>query len=219
MKIQAKSQAKSQKIRHWRTVATERPFEHRLFGVERERLQAPDGDEREVVLLDTADWVNVIALLGGAEPEVVLVRQWRFGVRAVTLEIPGGMVEPGESALETAGRELLEETGYRAGSLRLLGQVLPNPAIQRNRCTTWLASDLELLGEPAGDGSEELEVVTLPLLEVPARIAAGEIAHSLVIAAFYLFGLDQRGGRSAERDPGITAERDPGIGAERDPGI
>ena len=91
-------------------------------------------------MLRAPDWVNVIPLLAGGE--VVLVRQWRYGTAAPTLEIPGGMVEA-ESEREAAERELLEETGYRARSWRRLGEVHPNPAFLTNRCGTWLATDLE----------------------------------------------------------------------------
>ena len=117
----------------------------------------------------------------------MFIRQWRFGRAAESLEIPGGIVEPGEEAGVAAARELHEETAYRAGTIERLGEVEPNPAILDNVCSLWLARDLILTGDPIGDGSEELEVVHVPLREVPELIASGEIAHSLVVAAFYFF--------------------------------
>ena len=110
-----------------------------------------------------------------------------FGRAAVSLEIPGGIVEADEEARDAAGRELHEETGYRAGRIERLGVVEPNPAILDNVCSLWLARDLVDTGDPIGDGSEELEVVHVPLRDVPERIATGEIRHSLVVTAFYFF--------------------------------
>ncbi|MEM9290767.1 MAG: NUDIX hydrolase [Acidobacteriota bacterium] len=136
-------------------------------------------------MLEMPGWVNIMALT--AEQEVLLVRQWRFGIRQMTLEIPGGLIEKGEEERVAAERELYEETGYRAKSWQYLGAVHPNPAIQSNQIGTWLATDLVQIGEPPGDGDEELEVVRLPLEQIPQAILSGEITHSLVVAAFYLF--------------------------------
>ncbi len=141
-------------------------------------------------MLQAPDWVNVIPLLD--DGRVLFVRQWRFGLAAPTLEIPGGMVDPGETPATAAARELLEETGYRAGSIELIGEVHPNPAFLSNRCITYVARDLVRVGEPLGDGEEELIVETAPLADVPEMVASGVITHSLVISAFFHLGLRDR---------------------------
>ena len=175
-------------MRPWRRLAGEILFEHPLLALERQRVAAGpsgelDDDERDVLVLHAPDWVNVVPLL--PDGRVVMVRQWRYGVAAATLEIPGGVVDPGESALDAAARELREETGYAAGTLRPLGDVSPNPAVFANRCHTFLATDLRRVGT-VFDAGEEIAVELVPLAEVPLRVRAGEVDHALVLAAFYL---------------------------------
>jgi len=176
-------------VRSWRVTHRETLFSHRLFDLRRESLTAETEvvSTREALTLDAPSWVNVIALL--PEERVLLVRQWRYGIGAPTLEIPGGMVEIAEEedAQGAAARELCEETGYRAGRLTYLGEVEPNPAFITNRCSTFVAQDLERIGEPEGDGEEELAVEIVALAEIPQLIVSGAIRHALVIAAFYLF--------------------------------
>jgi 8-oxo-dGTP pyrophosphatase MutT (NUDIX family) len=173
-------------MRAWRPETAESLFRHRLLTLERRRLVA-GGDRREALVLDAPDWVNVIALRD--DGRVLLVRQWRFGIDAPTLEIPGGLVEERDTR-QAAARELEEETGYRARRWQRLGALHPNPALQSNLLTTYLATDLERLGEPQGAGGEEVELTSAALDEIPRLIAEGKITHALVVAAFYL--LDRR---------------------------
>ena len=77
------------------------------------------GTEREFVVIRAPDWVNVVALT--TEGEIVLVRQFRFGVDGFSLEIPGGVMEPGEDVVTAGLRELREETGYSGSRATLLG--------------------------------------------------------------------------------------------------
>ena len=173
-------------MRRWVRRCGETLFQHPLLTLERQRLVAGPGEERDALVLSAPDWVNVVPLLD--DGRVVMVRQWRFGVAATTLEIPGGVVDPGETAIEAAARELFEETGYVPSAIAPLGEVSPNPAILANRCGSFVATGLELRGKPQSGLDEELVVELVPLAEVPARVSAGEIHHALVVAAFYLLG-------------------------------
>jgi len=157
--------------------------------VRREMLRSPRTHlPHPFYVLDCPDWVNVIALTD--RHEVVLVRQFRAGTRSITLEIPGGGVEAHDaSALVAARRELREETGHGARSWKRLGVVQPNPAIQPNRCTTFLARGCRRVGDIDPDAGEDLVVELVPLARIPRLIRRGEIMHSLVIAAFHFLSL------------------------------
>jgi ADP-ribose pyrophosphatase len=140
------------------------------------------GAHKRFSLIHSVDWVNVIALT--ADQRVVLIRQFRPGVERVCLEIPGGMIEPGEDPCTAAARELAEETGYTGGTLELLGKVAPNPAIQSNALYTVLVRGVALTGPASPDDGEVLSVETASLAECQRRIVDGEIDHALVVVAF-----------------------------------
>ena len=172
----------------WTLLGSRRGSDHRVFRVREDRYRIePEGAEREFVVLEGPDWINVIPVTD--EEQVVLIRQFRHGVREVTLEIPGGMANPGEAPADAAAREMLEETGYRARRIVQLGYVWPNPAIQDNSCYFFLAEGARRVAEPTPDPGERIEVVLRPLAEIPAMIRAGEIRHALVVAAFGVAGV------------------------------
>lgn len=139
--------------------------------------------ERHIAWVTTRDWVNIVPLT--PKNEVVLVKQWRHGTRSVTLEIPGGLVDEGESPAVAAAREVREETGYRGDSTVELGVVEPNPAFLNNLCYTYLIENCQAVGELEMDDGEDIEVVLVPLEEIPELIESGEIQHALVICGFF----------------------------------
>ena len=174
----------------WRRTDAERVQRCGIFSLDRVRFEPPEGGEaRPFWVLDLPEWINVIALT--ADDHVPMVRQYRFGIESLTLEIPGGMCDAEEDPLIAARRELLEETGYEADEWSELGWVHPNPPLQNNRCHTFLARGARRVGEPQPDIDERIEQVLVPLSEIPQKMADGEITHALVIAAFQLYERDR----------------------------
>jgi ADP-ribose diphosphatase len=161
----------------------------RIFTLKERHGRSPTsaGKEGEFVFLDSVDWVNVIALT--PDEQVVMIEQFRHGLEEVTLEVPGGMVDPGESPAEASLRELAEETGYVGGACEIIGSVSPNPAIQNNRCHTGLVRGVTLGGPVEFDSHEEIAVRLVPLAEIPDLIRRGVIHHALVMCAFHHFDL------------------------------
>ncbi|HQZ70900.1 MAG: NUDIX hydrolase [Anaerolineae bacterium] len=147
-----------------------------------QRRQPRSGQIMPRVALEAPDWVNVIAVT--RDGLVILVRQFRFGTGEVSTEIPAGMVDAGETPLEAAQRELMEETGHAAERWTGLGSVAPNPAFLNNRCHLWLAEGCSKQAEPRLDGGEDIALAYWPLAAVQQAIRLGAIDHSLVICAF-----------------------------------
>ncbi len=157
-----------------------------VFTLKNERYRSGrTGREHEFYIIDSPDWVNVIPLT--ADGKVILVNQYRFGTKEFSLEIPGGMLDDGDTPELAAKRELLEETGYAGEEPILLGTVHPNPAIHTNRCYTYLIKNATCKKPPKQDSTEDIEVKSVPLSEIPQLIREGKITHALVIAAFYWF--------------------------------
>ncbi|MFT3830855.1 MAG: NUDIX hydrolase [Opitutaceae bacterium] len=168
----------------WERLADAAVDHFRVFRVRRTRYRHPhDQREGEFVVIETNDWVNVLALTD--DGRMVLVRQFRFGVHDFTLEIPGGVIETGEDPVAAGVRELREETGFVGRNARLLAQVRPNPAIQANRCHLVLVEGCVPAAPTQLDPFEEIEVSLLPVDEVVARAERGEITHALVIDALF----------------------------------
>ena len=184
----------------WKKVSSERICELKVASVRRDVRRAPHtGEEHLFFVIECRDWVNVIPFID--DRKILLIRQFRHGTDEVTLEIPGGMLDStGEDPERAASRELVEETGFSAREMERLGFVHPNPALQDNRCHTYLARGCRKIGNQNLDTAEEIEIVIRDIGEIPGLIAGGEITHSLVIAAFFHYFLEVRGIRSFGRE-------------------
>ena len=171
--------------KRWEQLERRTVYRSRIFDVVQQVSLSPrSGAHHTFFLLQTCDWVNVIPLTEANE--VIFVRQFRHGIDDFTLEIPGGMMDHSDrSAQDAALRELVEETGYTSENVTSLGSIDPNPAIQSNRCHTFLARNVVQSTQPQLDNTEDCEVVRIPLNDVPQLIRNGSITHSLVVVAFH----------------------------------
>jgi 8-oxo-dGTP pyrophosphatase MutT (NUDIX family) len=176
----------------WEVIDRETLQDCRVFRVQRATARSPHtARPHPFYTIEAGHWVNVVATT--ARGEVVMVRQWRHGANKVTLEIPGGLVDPGEAPAAAAARELLEETGYAAPRVRSLGAANPNPALFGNLVYTYLAENCERVAEVRNGPLEETWVELVPEHSLPSRLRAGDIDHALVIAALHWWRLHRDG--------------------------
>ena len=155
-----------------------------VIGLYAQTERAANGVTGEYIAMQAPGWVMVVPVLGG---DFVTVTQWRHGLEGLSVEFPGGVADENEPPEQAARRELLEETGFRAGRLTLLGQCNPNPALFKNRFFCYLAEDLEPTGAQALDADELLHCRLTPIPEVLARFGDESYPHALMGTALFWY--------------------------------
>lgn len=180
-------------IKPWKKISSKLIGDFRIFKLSSHLKISPrTGKEHDFFILDSVNWVNVIAVT--PDQQLVMVEQYRHGSNTVELEIPGGMMDAGETdPVATAVRELREETGYEGESARVLGKIHSNPAILSNITYTVLIENCRLKHKTEFDHGEDLLTQLVPVSEIPKLVADEKIGHSLVVVALYHFDLWQRG--------------------------
>jgi 8-oxo-dGTP pyrophosphatase MutT (NUDIX family) len=172
----------------WTLLEKTLALQTRIFKVLLARYRMPrTGRESTFSIVESPDWVNVVAT--DKQHNLILIRQFRVGTGAFTIEVPGGMVDPGEHPRDTAVRELYEESGYRAERIIDLGFIEPNPAIFNNRAHMFLAEGCEHVGAQVLDEGEDIEVVPTKIADVLAMLHSGQITHALVSVALSRYEL------------------------------
>ena len=179
----------SEKPETWKINSSRQVADCRVFKVREDMCErSSDSKESTFFVIENPDWVNVIALT--KNNEVVLIEQFRHGAEEIILEIPGGMIDDDEEPEPAAKRELLEETGYSSDNFIFLGKSLPNPAIQNNFIHHFLAVDCQKTGDTSFDEHESVVTKLVSFDKISEMIETEEIAHSLVLAAFYRMSLN-----------------------------
>lgn len=174
-------------LRDWIILDSVIASDYKIFQVGIQSAICPrTGKLSQFYTIHTSSWVNVIPIT--EDGNVVMIRQFRQGSKTFCLEIPGGLVD-NETPLDAAKRELLEETGYFGEKIEYLGSVNPNPALFDNTCYSFLIKDVKKAAKRNLDPTEDIEVVLVPLKEIPDLIRNGTINHALVVVAFCFYFL------------------------------
>jgi 8-oxo-dGTP pyrophosphatase MutT (NUDIX family) len=174
-------------LHKWETISKKEVQNLKIFRMNIVRRRHPVWNhESDFVVLDNPKWINIIPVT--KDLKVICVEQYRHGIDDITLEVPGGLVEPDEDPLVAAERECLEETGFGGeGHAVLLGENQPNPAFLDNICYSYVWFGCERKSEQKLDGNEDINIVEVPLADIKDFIMTGKIKHSLVITAFFFY--------------------------------
>lgn len=173
----------------WRPIRRKTIFTTRVFDVNEITSRSPENEEKSFFALHAADWVIVVPIVRDAEgnEEFLMVRQWRHGSESLSIEFPGGVIDPGETPADAAMRELLEETGYRAGRLTHAASLSPNPAIMDNECHVFIAEDCVDTRETSPDDDEFIAIERITRAEAFRMMGKPPFSHGLMSAALFFY--------------------------------
>ena len=172
------------KTLEWKEMSRSVLLKTPVFTVTSRHSISPDGLFGDYIVSEAPDWVTVIPV---HDDNFLMVKQWRHGEKALSIEFPGGVIDKGESPLEGAKRELLEETGATASKLIPLGSINPNPALFNNHFHVFCAEGLSFTGEQHLDNDEYLHFMEIPQEEVYRNMGSHEYPHALMAAAMGLY--------------------------------
>ena len=169
----------------WQELSRKKILETRVFDIYEVDRTSASGLRTDFVILHSPDWVNVVPLMTDTRGRecFLMVHQFRQAGQVLTIEFPGGVLDAGETPAEGAARELLEETGYKAGKLSPAGKVMANPAIMDNWVYTFVAEDLKKNGDQDLDEHEEVDFELIPVTEVEEKMGSGPYSHVIMMAA------------------------------------
>ncbi len=173
-----------------------RAYSGRILNLDIDRVRFPDGTEGELEMIRHPGASAVVPFVSdpnGDDPQLLLIRQYRYAAGDFIYEIPAGRLDPGESPLECATRELLEETGCTAERVEPLLPIMTTPGFTDEKIHLFMASGLTV-GETRREADEFIELVKLPLSEVLQMIERGEIVDGKTLIAI-LYSAGYRLGR------------------------
>lgn len=172
-------------MKPWTVRRSEVVLERPWLRVRRQHVVLASGVElAEFDLIESPSWSATFALTQAGD--VVLVEQYRHGLGQVSLELPAGVIEPGENPEASARRELLEETGYASDAWEPLSEVATEPSRHTNRAHFFVARGARRVAEPRPDPSEQLRVVLLDAPALREAITQGRVQHGVHVGAMLL---------------------------------
>lgn len=190
--------------RKWAMFSSRKVYECNVFSVFERESRGPDGRVGRFAVMEAKDWAVVVPYVRTENStSFLMVRQYRHGADEVSLEFPGGVVEPGEEPAHAAARELAEETGWVSARILHAGTVFPNPAIQDNHFHVFVALDPEPKVTRNLDSNEIIDAHLMPADEIRQKMGTGELRHALMVTALFLAdkcvaALDEKPARQAE---------------------
>ena len=161
------------------TISSEPLYQGRILNLRRDVVRLANGRQASREVVEHVDSVAAVPLLD--DGQVVLVEQWRHPVEQALLEIPAGIMDPGEQPAEAVRRELTEETGYSAGRLELLFSTYLAPGYSQELIHIFMAQDLQP-AEAAPDDDEIIRVKKVPFEDAVAACLRGELTDAKTVA-------------------------------------
>lgn len=170
----------------WKIKKSEYLLKHKYMTVRKDVCETEDGHIVDPYFaLEFADWVQVLAF--DKNRNVLITKQYRHGIQKVIYGLPTGFTESTDSnPLESAKRELIEETGYDSDNFIKTGELFPNPAIQNNRVHCYAAFDVKKIKEPDFDHSERITAEFMTVDNLMKMISDGTFSHALHVAGVYV---------------------------------
>jgi 8-oxo-dGTP pyrophosphatase MutT (NUDIX family) len=173
--------------RKWVTLVSRKVYQCNVFDVFERESQGPDGRVGHFSVMEAKDWAVIVPYVRNEEGTFFLmVRQYRHGADAVSLEFPGGVIEPGETPEAAAARELAEETGWISDRIFCAGGVFPNPAIQDNHFHIFVALDPRPAVDRQLDKNEIIDAHLMPAEDIRLGMGEGELRHALMVTALHM---------------------------------
>ncbi len=174
-----------------KTISTRLIFSGQIMNLRIDTVETADGRESTREIVEHADCVAIVAV--DADDNVLLVKQFRKPVEKELLEIPAGGIDPGEDAESAVRREMQEETGYAPGNVKHLGGFYSAPGFCTEYLYLYLVSDL-VPSQLFAEDTAGIEVVRVPVGDIPHLITSGEICDAKSIAGLLAF-LQYRNGQ------------------------
>lgn len=170
----------------WVIIDSTYPFVCPWLKVRKDVVKLPNGEVvSDFFVTEAPDWVNVIAIT--TDGSFIVEEQYRHGIQQVCFELCAGMVDEGETPMDAAKRELLEETGYAGGNWKSFGVSVPNASGSTTKCYHFIAADVKYSQTPELEKTEELKVHLLTEQELIQIMHDGRVAEAVMLAPLWRF--------------------------------
>ncbi len=182
--MNAEKDDKNLLTKKWKIVHSEGIIHNKWIKVRKDHVVLPTGAELDdYYVLQYPDWITVIAIT--EEGNYVIERQYRHGVQRTCYELCGGAIENGETALDAAKRELLEETGYEGEAWTFFSVTAPNPAAMTNLCYTFVLRDAKKTRSQSLEYSEDIDIVEMSENELLEVMKSGQIIQGDMLSPLW----------------------------------